>query len=208
MAALAESIGLERLSLAGLPVPLTIRLVQPMSDDELIAFSHRNRPYRIERNARGELEIMSPVDTKGGHREMFVGAKLFDWAEVHGGIVVSSNAGFTLIDSSVRSPDASWLSEVRWNALTDAEQRGFAPVCPEFLVEILSESDSRERLQAKMEMWITNGAQLAWMIDPFAADVTIYGPGIVPRSMNHPDWVEANSVVPGFCLQTSRLWAK
>jgi Uma2 family endonuclease len=143
MAALAETQGLEHLSLAGLPVPVTIRLPKPLSDEELIAFSYRNRPYRIERNAHGELEITSPLNTKGGHRETFAGDRLFDWAEVHGGIVVSSSAGFTLADSSVRSPDASWLSDERWNMLTDAEQRGFARICPEFLIEILSESDRR-----------------------------------------------------------------
>ena len=207
MAALAESVGLGRLLLAGLPMPATVRLATPMTDDELIAFSYRNRPYRIERNADGELEIMTPLNTKGGHREMFVGSRLFDWAETNGGLVVSSNAGFTLADKSVRSPDASWLSEARWNALTDAEQCGFAPACPEFLVEILSESDSRKTLEAKMEMWIANGAQLAWMIDPFAADIVIYEPGQAPRRLMRPDWVEAETIVPGFRLETSRLWA-
>lgn len=206
MAALAESVGLEHFSLAGLPVPVTIRLPEPLTDDELIAFSHRNRPYRIERNEKGELEIMSPVNTNGGRREMLVGAKLFDWAEVHGGIVVSSSAGFTLSDTSVRSPDASWLSDAQWNGLTDAEQRGFAPVCPEFLIEILSESDSRPKLEAKMEMWIANGAQLAWMIDPYAATVTIYRPGSPTEVLKRPESVTAESIVPGFQLQMQKLW--
>lgn len=187
---------------------MTIRLPEPLSDEELAAFSYRNRPYRIERNANGELEIMTPLNTKGGHREMFVGARLFDWAEMHGGIVVSSSSGFTLADSSVRSPDASWLSDSRWNALTDAEQRGFAPVCPEFLVEILSESDRRATLEAKMEIWLANGAQLAWMIDPFEASVSDYRPGQPVRVLSRPEWVEADAVVPGFRLEMARLWAK
>ena len=112
---------------------------------------------------------MTPLNTKGGYREMFVGTRLFEWADAHGGLVASSSAGFTLADDSVRSPDASWVSDALWNALTDAQQCSFAPVCPPFLVEILSESDSRKALKAKMEMWLANGAQLAWMIDPFAA---------------------------------------
>ena len=189
-------------------MPLTIRPDTPMTDKELIAFSRRNRPYRIERNSKGELEIMSPVGFEGGQRELFAGARLLEWAERHGGFCTSSNGGFTVPDGSVRSPDASWVSQARIDALTDAEKNGFAPVCPEFLIEILSESDSRRKLEDKMEMWIANGAQLAWMIDPFAADVTICQPGQAPQRLDRPDWIEAKTVISGFRLETSRLWAK
>ncbi|WP_263372860.1 Uma2 family endonuclease [Granulicella aggregans] len=208
MAALAESLELEILSLTGLTMPVTLRPARKLGDIELMAFSRRNRPYRIEQNAEGELEIMTPLNTKGGYREIFVGARLFDWAETHGGMVFSSSAGFTLIDNSVRSPDASWLSGAQWNALTDAEQRSFAPACPEFLVEILSESDSRVKLEEKMEMWIANGAQLAWMIDPFAGEVLVYRPGQSVERLARPEWVEAEAVVPGFRLEMARLWSK
>lgn len=208
MAALAESFQLESLSLAGLPMPVTLRLAQPFNDLELMAFSRRNRPYRIERNERGELEIMSPVGFEGGQRELFAGARLLSWAEEHGGYCVSSNGGFTMPNGAVRSPDASWVSDARIDGLTEAEKRGFAPVCPEFLIEILSESDSRATLEEKMEMWVANGAQLAWMIDPFAAEILIYRPGKETKLLARPDWVEADAVVPGFRLEASRLWAK
>lgn len=208
MAALAESARLEHFSLAGLPMPVTVRFDTPMTDEELIAFSRRNLPYRIERNAKGELEIMSPVGFEGGQRELFAGARLLGWAEEHGGYCVSSNGGFTLPNGAVRSPDASWVSDARIDGLTGAEKKGFAPICPEFLIELLSESDSRLTLEEKMEMWIANGAKLAWMIDPFAADILIYQPGEAPRRALRPDWVEAETVVPGFRLEMARLWAK
>ena len=208
MAALAETVGLEYLSLAGLPTPVVLRLAVPLSDEELIGFSRRNRPYRIERNSNGELEVMSPVGFEGGQRELFVMRVLGNWAEEHGGVCVSSNAGFTLPDKSVRSPDASWISDTRVATLSDAERRGFAPICPEFLVAILSESDDRATLQAKMAMWISNGAQLAWMIDPFAATVSIYRPGRTVELLGCPDMVEAGEVVPGFCLSTGKLWKR
>jgi Uma2 family endonuclease len=208
MAALAESLQFEQLSLAGLTMPVTLRSALPLNDQELIAFSRRNRPYRIEKNAKGELEIMSPVGFEGGQRELFAGARLLEWAERHGGLCTSSNGGFAVPDGSVRSPDASWVSQARVDALTEAEKRGFAPVCPEFLIEILSESDSRVKLEEKMEMWIANGAQLAWMIDPFAAELLIYRPGRESERLVRPDWVEAETVVPDFRLETSRLWAK
>ncbi len=206
MAALAESVGLDSFSLTGLSMPVTIHLPKALSDEELLAFSSRNRPFRIERNENGDLEIMSPLGLDGGRREVFVMAKLFAWAEQYGGVCVSSNAGFKLPTGGVRSPDASWTSEARLSRLTDAERRGFAPVCPDFLVEILSETDRPSMLEAKMEMWMANGAQLAWMIDPFQATLTIYRPGETPRLLLRPDWVEADVVVPGFRLETLRLW--
>jgi Uma2 family endonuclease len=208
MAALAECLDFEQLSLAGLAMPFVLRPSVPLSDQELIAFSRRNRPYRIEKNAKGELEIMSPLGFEGGEREVFVIRKLGDWADLHGGRCPSSNTGFTLADSSVRSPDASWVSDARIGAVTPLQRRSFPPVCPEFLVEILSESDSRSKLEAKMEMWIANGAQLAWMIDPFAAEVLVYRPGQTVERLARPEWVEAETVVPGFRLEMARLWAK
>ena len=208
MAALAESVGLDSFSLTGLPMPVTIHLPEALNDEQLLAFSCRNRPSRIERNENGDLEIMPPLGLDGGQREVFVMAKLFEWAEQYGGVCVSSNAGFKLPTGAVRSPDASWTSETRLSRLTNAERRGFAPVCPEFLVEVLSETDRRPVLEAKMEMWMAAGAQLAWMIDPFAATLTIYRPDETPRQLLGPEWVEADVVVPGFRLETSRLWTK
>ncbi len=208
MAALAEFVELEHLSFAGLPLPATIRLEKPMSDLEIEAFSRRNRPYRVECNCAGELEIMSPLLFDGGQREVFVMAKLFDWAEQHCGVCASADTGFRLPDKAVRCPDASWISRARVDALTREERRHFVPLCPEFLVEVISESDRRAKVEAKMEMWMANGAQLAWMIDPFAATVSIYRPGVAVEVLSRPEWVEADSVVTGFRLQTSRLWAE
>jgi Uma2 family endonuclease len=208
MAALAECLDFEQLSLAGLAMPFILRPAVPLGDQELIAFSRRNRPYRIEQNAKGELEIMSPLGFEGGEREVFVMRKLGDWADLHGGRCPSSQTGFTLADSSVRSPDASWVSDALIDALAPRQRSSFPPVCPEFLVEILSESDSRSKLEEKMEMWIANGAQLAWMIDPFAAEVLVYRPGKEVERLARPEWVEAVEVVEGFRLEMARLWAK
>jgi Uma2 family endonuclease len=208
MAALAESLQFEQLSLTGLPMPVILRPAVPLSDQQLIAFSRRNYPYRIERNAKGELEIMSPTGSTGSFYEAYVIKALGVWADEHGGMYFSSNGGFTLPDSAMRSPDASWIDQARWEQLSDAEQKRYAPLCPDFLVEILSESDSRAKLEEKMEMWISNGARMAWMIDPLAAEILIYRPGKEIERLVRPEWVEADEVVPGFRLETSRLWPK
>jgi Uma2 family endonuclease len=207
MAALADALEFQ-LSLAGVPLPITLRLSRPLSDCELMAFSRRNRPFRIEQNTKGELEVMAPLYFEDGQRELFAMCRLADWAEQHGGIAFSSNVGVVMHDKSIRSPDASWTSQARWNALSKSEQEGFAPVCPDFLLEVLPKSDSRVKLEAKMEMWIANGARLAWMIDPFAAEILIYRPGQEAERLARPEWVEADAVVVGFRLEMSRLWAK
>ena len=212
MAALAEPIQqlrlLEQVPLAGLSLPLTLRLPVAFTVEELMEFSYRNRPYQIERNAQGELVIMSPTGWNGMRRVMYVARIMDVWAEEHGGKAAGPTAGFRLQDTSVRGPDAAWVASVRIDGLTEEERRKYPPLCPEFLIEILSESDSRGALEAKMKLWMDAGAQLAWMIDPYAAEVVIYRAGSQPEQLERPDWVEADAVVTGFRLETARMWEK
>ena len=120
------------MSLAGLPMPVIIRLPELMSDDELIAFSRRNRPCRIERNAKGELEIMSPVGMQSWEWEQFIGGELYIWAKVHGRRTLSADTGFTLPDTSVPSPDAAWVSDELWNSLVLSSGAALARYAPSF----------------------------------------------------------------------------
>jgi Uma2 family endonuclease len=205
MAGLAHAPG-PGLKLAGLRLPATVRPAVPLTDAELIAFSHENRPYRIERNGKGELELRSPVGIEGGRLEALVVGELAAWAEQHGGVVFSSNAGFNLPDGSTLSPDAAWIPQERWDGLSREERRSFAPFCPDFLIEVLSPSDSRSVLERKMETWMANGARLAWMIDPGAALVGVYRPGMRAEVLRQPDVVVADDVVAGFQLRAERLW--
>lgn len=204
---LAQKSAFHEVALAGLPLPVTLHPPAPMSDEDLMIFSQRNHPYRIERNAKGDLEIMTPVGGDGSRWEAFVIRELGFWAEAHGGVYFSSNGGFSLPDGSMLSPDAAWVSDQRWNALSREQRRSFPPLCPEFVIEILSATDSRQALEGKMQTWIANGAQLAWMVDPYAATLSIYRPGSVPEMLDRPDSVEAADVVPGFRLTTRNLWA-
>ena len=193
--------------LATLPMPLTLRPPVLMTDDELIAFSRRNKPYRVERNARGEIEIMSPTGGEGSHAEAIAVGDLLLWTRQHGGISFSSSGGFTLPDTSVLSPDAAWVSSARWSALSREDRRRYPPICPEFVIEVLSASDSRPSLERKMHLWITNGAQLAWMIDPFQATVSIFRPHREPEVLTRPDSMTAGEPIEGFCLRTAELWS-
>jgi Uma2 family endonuclease len=206
MATLAQIDLFQEGALTGLPMPLTLRPPVPLTDEQIMVLSRRNRPYQIERNASGELEIMSPVGSEGSCWEAHVICELGIWARQNGGQFFSSNGGFNLPDGSMRSPDAAWVSDAAWGALTRQERTGFSPICPEFLVEILSVNDSRSTLEAKMQMWIDNGAMLAWMIDPYAATVSIYRSGREPEVHERPEWVEAGNPIAGFRLETAKLW--
>ena len=208
MAATPQFDLMQEITLAGLPLPVIVRPATALTDDELMLFSQRNQGYRIERNSQGELEIMSPSGGDGSRWESRVIRELDFWAEQNGGASFSSNGGFHLPDGSVLSPDAAWVSGARWNALSKDERRGFPPLCPDFVIEILSASDSRPVLEKKMLMWMANGAQLAWMIDPYAATLTIYRPDREPEVLDRPDSVEAEAPVAGFRLTTSNLWAQ
>ncbi len=194
------------MDLAGVKLPATLRLAVPLTDAELMAFSRKNRLYRLERNAHGELEIMTPVGGKGSRHESMVVADLASWAEVYGGVCFSSGGGFHLPDGSVLSPDGAWIPQERWDALNEEEQESYPPICPDFLIEVRSASDSRSALEKKMAAWIANGTKLAWMIDPYAGTVGIYRPGRDVEVLERPEVVVADAVVTGFRLRTSRLW--
>jgi Uma2 family endonuclease len=194
-------------ALSEMPLPLRFRPETPMSDEELMRFCAANDFLRVERDANGEILVMTPAGIKTSKMNMRIGRLLDEWAEQDGrGIAVDSNGGFTLPDNSVRAADAAWLLKSRWNALSEADQARFSPLCPDFVIELRSPSDNLPELKAKMELWIANGAQLAWLIDPIEQEVTIYRPGEAPEVHHHPSSVQGNGVMAGFELVMARIW--
>lgn len=196
------------LALDAISPPVRLRLESPMTDDEFLRFCAANEPLRFEREADGEIVVMSPTGFEGGSLELDVAAELRAWAlQDGGGKVVGPNSGCRLPDGSVRAADAAWVSWTRWRALSRDELEGFAPVCPEFIIEVRSKSDRLTIVRAKMEQWIANGAQLAWLIDPADKTVTIYRPGEEPESRLDPTSVRGSGLVAGFELILSRVWS-
>jgi Uma2 family endonuclease len=188
-------------------LPIRISRDRPITDDELLRLSADNRPLRLERDANGELIVMTATGSEGGGIETDVALELGIWAREDGrGRVFGSNTGFRLPDTSVRAADAAWVSWQSWNAVSPAERKRYAPICPEFVVEVRSESDRLPDLQAKMAQWIANGAQVAWLIDPEEKSVTIYRPGDEPEHLAHPTSVQGTGPIAGFELVTSRIW--
>ena len=129
-----------------------------------------------------------------------------DWAKKDGtGISFDSSTGFRLPNGAIRSPDASWVKPERWQTLTLEQRRGFAPLCPDFVLELRSATDQLSALQAKMQEYIDNGARLGWLIDPSERRVYIYRPGLPMEQQNDPSTLSGDPVLPGFVFHLNVL---
>jgi Uma2 family endonuclease len=188
-------------------LPVRIRPEHPMTDEELMRFCARNEPLRVERDANGELIVMSPSGGGTSRTNSELNFQLAAWArETNSGATFDSNAGFKLPDGSMRSPDAAWIAWPRWNALTEKQKEEFSPICPEFVIELRSPSDRLTELQAKMQMWVANGARVAWLVDPERKTVEVYRPGREAEVIEGGSAVEGDGPVAGFVLELGRVW--
>jgi len=195
------------LALAEVQLPVRIRFDSPMSDAELLRFCEANDCLRVERDANGEILVMTPAGFGSSNMNVRISRFLDEWAEADGrGTTTESSGGYALPDGSVRAPDAAWISFQRLQPLSSQDRAGFAPVCPEFVIELKSPSDRLPDLEAKMEMWISNGAELAWLVDPGRKMVAIYRPGDSPEVLHEPSSVQGTGPVAGFELVMARVW--
>ncbi len=161
-----------------------------------------NKPLRLERSARGEVIAMWPAGADSGMRNLDIAMQLGNWARVDGtGVGFGSCAGFTLPDGSVLSPDASWIVRDRWLALTKEDRLKFAPICPDFVVELVSPTDRLSNLRKKMRKYLSQGVRLGWLLDPKTGLGEIYRPGRDPETLDRPATLSGEDVLPGFVLE-------
>jgi Uma2 family endonuclease len=185
---------------------LDVRALE-MTEDQLLKLCSDNGDLRLELTADRELIIMPPVFSEGGWQEQELSLQVGIWAKQDGtGRVFSPSAGFTLTNGAVRAPDVSWILLSRWEALSEADRGGFAKICPDFVVELRSQSDSLRDVQDKMLEYLENGARLGWLIDPQNRRVHIYRPGQAVEILEEPAAVSADPVLPGFVLDLSAIW--
>jgi len=195
------------LALSEIELPVRLRFEHPITDDELMRFCAVNDVLRVEREPNGEILVMTPANSKTSKMNLRIGRLLDEWAESDGrGIVTGPDGGYTLPDGSMRAPDAAWVANSRWQSLSKADQSRFAPLCPDFVIELRSPSDKLPDLQVKMAQWIANGAEVAWLIDPIDKAVTIYRPGDQPEHLAHPTSVQGTGPISGFELVMARVW--
>lgn len=158
---------------------LTLKLPHrwSLTDDEFYDFCQQNNDVRLEKNAHGEILIMSPTGGITGKRNKNILYELETWnRRYQWGETFDSSTGFVLPNGATRSPDASWIEQSRWEGLTPEQQKKFPPLCPDFVVELVSESDSLRVAQEKMEEWQENGTLLGWLLRPNTEEVFIYQP--------------------------------
>lgn len=187
---------------------LTINLKQFVAtSDEFFDLCQANPTLQMERTAAGEVIVMSPAGSKTSARNAGITGQLWQWnEEADLGITFDSSGGFHLPNGADRSPDAAWILAERWNVLTPYQQQKFAPICPDFVVELRSSSDSMPDLRDKMQEYIDNGARLGWLIDPETRIVEIYEPGEEVEILYNPVRVAGDPVLPGFLLNMKRVW--
>lgn len=193
----------------GYELPLVVRLwpAIELSEDQFFELCQINGELRIERNAQGELLIMPPAGSETGERNMKVAVRVGSWAERDStGVAFDSSAGFTLPNGAVRAPDAAWIARERWEQVPPEQRRQFAPICPDFVLELRSPSDTLRTIQAKMVEYLANGARLGWLLDPPTRRVYVYRPGTAVERLGDPESVSGESVLPGFVLNVREVW--
>jgi Uma2 family endonuclease len=178
-----------------------------LTDRQFYRLCRDNPDLRFELTGQRELVIMAPRGSKTGWRNARLTQRLANWAERDGtGLCFDSSAGFTLPNGAKRSPDASWITRERWAALSEEQQEVFAPICPDFVVELRSPDDRLPVLQDKMSEYIENGARRGWLIDPIERRVHVYRPGKPPECLQGPSTVSGDPLLPGFALALAEIW--
>ncbi len=178
-----------------------------LTEEQFELLCRDNQDLRIELSAEGELILMPPTGTTTGWRNGKIIYQLIQWAEQDGtGLCFDSSTLFTLPNKAKRSPDASWIKRDRWDKLTGKEQDGFAPVCPDFVIELRSPTDSLSTLQKKMKEYLANGARLGWLFDPPRKRVYVYRPGQAVEILEDPETISGDPELPGFLFRVREIW--
>jgi Uma2 family endonuclease len=191
-----------------LSLELPSELVLQVTQEQFEALAAANRDLKLERTLEGELIVNPPTGGESGKRNLSISTQLGNWFEAHEelGEAFDSSTGFKLPNGADRSPDASWVSQERWKSLTPQQRKGFVPLCPDFVIELRSESDSLSKLQAKMQEYIDNGARLGWLIDPQNRQVEIYRSRREVEVLENPTELSGKDILPGFVLNLRRIW--
>ncbi len=188
---------------------LTLNLdsVIELSREQFYQICQDNPDLKLERTATGNLVIMSPTGGETGRKNASLIIQVGLWNEqTQLGEVFDSSTGFSLPNGADRSPDVAWLEKSRWEALSPQQKEKFIPLCPDFVIELLSPTDNLKHLQAKMQEYIENGCQLGWLINQKQKTVEVYRPGKETEILNAPASLSGENVLPSFTLNLTKVW--
>jgi Uma2 family endonuclease len=189
------------------PVVLKLTPVINLTDDQLFELCQLNQDWRIEYTAQGELIVMPPTGGETSNRNAEITFQVQLWTrQDQTGVAFDSSGGFKLPNGAMRSPDAAWVRRSRLTGLTKEQKQKFRPLCPDFAIELRSPTDNLRAVLDKMQEYLDNGAQLAWLLDPITRRVHIYLPQRPPEILEAPGTVSADPLLPGFVLDLRRIW--
>lgn len=188
-------------------VNLTIPDRFKLSSEQFQQLARANRNLHLERTARGELVIMPPTGSITSNRNLDIEGQLWLWnRQSKLGQAFNSSGGFHLPNGADRSPDAAWVTQEKWDSLTPEEQEGFAPLAPDFVVELRSTLDNLKPLQEKMQEYLDNGTRLGFLIDRKNKKVEIYKANVKVKILERPSSLSGEDILPGFVLDLTEVW--
>jgi len=188
-------------------ITLNLNSIIKLTSEQFYQLCEENPDLKLERNANGELIVMPPTGGETGKSNSTANAQIWTWNEqTELGEVFDSSTGFTLPNKADRSPDVSWVEKSRWSALTPEQREKFIPLCPDFVIELVSASDSLKKSQEKMQEYMENGCRLGWLINRKKREVEIYRPGQDVEVLQSPLTLSEENVLPGFVLNLQKIW--
>ena len=183
-------------------------LTEKITDEVLEQLCRENPEAKLETNAQGQLIIVSPTGSQSGQRNgrLFFQVELWN-SQKRLGVTFDSSTGFKLSNGAIRSPDVSWIAIAKWNALTDKQKRGFAPINPDFVIELMSPTDELLELQQKMSEYMACGVRLGWLIHPDEKQVEIYRQGKDKQLLSSPISLSGEDFLPGLTVDLAEVFA-
>ncbi|MGB6297817.1 MAG: Uma2 family endonuclease [Rivularia sp. (in: cyanobacteria)] len=186
---------------------LNLNPIIKLTREQFYQLCETNPELKLERNAQGELIVMPPTGGETGRSNVNLIFQVAKWNEENQlGEVFDSSTGFTLPSGAERSPDVSWVEKSRWDGLTKEQKEKFIPLCPDFVIEIMSASDNLKKLQNKMEEYLENGCRLGWLINRKKQEVEIYRLGKEVELLKLPQTLSGEDVLPEFVLNMQKIW--
>lgn len=181
-------------------LPLNIPQLDRFTDEELVRFCLANPELNIERDENGTLYVdMSPIHLLTSTNNSELNGEFVIWnRKTKAGKVVDSNGGFFLNDKSMKAPDVAWIRRERWEALSKKEKHSFPYLAPDFVLELVSDSDNLNAVKAKMEKWLANGVRLAWLVSPDEKLTYIYRPDQPVETKTFTETLSGEGVLMGF----------
>lgn len=195
-------------SSAALAVNIPPTLTLTVTREQFIELAIANRELQLEHTATGELIVNPPTGGETGIINSEISGQIWLWnRQTRLGVAFSSSTGFDLPNGAIRSPDLSWVRQARWDALTSEQREGFAPIAPDFVLELCSETDRMKTLRDKMKEYMDNQVRLGWLIDRKNRKVEIYRQNREVEVLDNPASLSGEDVLPGFVLDLAEILA-